>query len=61
VWYHGYMNKEWIEAQILEIEQLIENATALLNRLSPDSESYARNFDRRADYFKALRIAKGML
>jgi hypothetical protein len=55
------MNKEWIEAQILEIEQLIENATALLNRLSPDSESYARNYDRRADYFKALRIAKGML
>jgi hypothetical protein len=55
------MNKEWIEAQILEIEQLIENATALLNRLSPDSESYTRNFDRRADYFKALRIAKGML
>lgn len=61
------MNKEWVEAQILELEALIERSTALLQSIltRPESASrdadYERNFDRRADYFRALSIAKGML
>lgn len=55
------MNKEWIESTIQELEQLIENVSTLLERIPFGTESYVRNYDRRADYYKALHIAKGML
>lgn len=61
------MNREWLEAHIIELEDRILCATRLLESIAarPESASrdadYERNYDRRADYYNAISIAKGML